>query len=217
MAHGPGLRDHVVHVDRGPLAQRMVPGAEHHAPVVKGARSDRHRLHLAGWLGCEHDVDLAIGECPFQPVFRGDRDFDRQMRGALRDLGQNWGQEGARDSLHAAQANSPAPQPSMRLHRVACELHFVEDQARAGQQIGTSGREMHAACVALEQGVAELPFQQLDVPRNRRLGRVEGMSRATHAAKGRDGIESCEQAPIELHTKTVCLFQNIAMDRMHRF
>jgi hypothetical protein len=105
----------------------------------------------------------------------------------------------------------------MRLHRVACELHFVEDQARAGQQIGTGCREMHAACVTLKQGVAELPFQQLDVPRNRRLGRVERMSRTAHAAKGCDGIESCEQATIELHTQTVCLLQNIAMDRMSRF
>jgi hypothetical protein len=155
-------------------------------PVHFRRRTDTH--HQVGIAAAQHFP--MVGD-----VRLGDRQLD--LRIARRDLlrgarqvrqpecGPRRGDHAASDVPHAGQARAPH----------AVRQHVEHDTQ--GAQVGVARRgERHAAPAPVEQTEAELRFQCLDLPRERRLCDVQTCRRLTESALGCDGGEVLELSEI---------------------
>src|SRR3954451_945862 len=157
-------------------------------------------LHVEMQIGGAAVEDGEIHLAAMQP-------FDEMAAVALEDAKRNAGKffdaaprEARRQ--HAAHGRDQAEhdlarwRPLGRLDVVADLVDLPHDARGARQQEAASVREHHAAAVAGEQFGAQLVFQELDLPGERRLRHAQSVGRLGHAAELRHATEGPELTEI---------------------
>ncbi len=137
------------------------------------------------------------GEIHFGPVQPLDQmpaialhDAQRDVRKLVEDAARkSSGQHGAH-RRHHPEDDAPRGAAVGRFEIVADLLDLADQAGGPVEQHPAGAGQQHATPVADEQLDAELMFEQLDVPAQRRLGRAQPVSRLAQASEFRYGPES---------------------------
>jgi hypothetical protein len=162
------------------------------------------QIQGTGFASYKPDVQGAVME-PIHLFRAGQRNqLEVQLRSQLLDTANRVGKD--RVTRRAGEPDSQVPGVPRR-HPFEVGRGFVdlfEDRRRAPVELSTHGRQPHASSRPLEQGVADLAFDALDLCAQGRLRHLEALSRPAEVQLLRDGDHAPQLTYLHPRTAPHC-------------